>query len=277
MIYKLNIKFMANLFKKYKYCYIYKIINLINKKCYVGFHVTNLEYEKDFYYGSSETLDNAIKKYGEDNFIKGIIEYISINDWKEKEKYWIIKMNSHVSLGGYNLTWGGDGTLGFKMNSLSKEKLSNIARNRSEETKEKIKNSIKLKRNEINKSISKSLSGRKLYGKSLLSAQNAFLGKTHTMESKIKIGLKHKGKHLSQETKEKLKLINLGKHLSQETKIKISQFQKDKKLSAKTKQKISQSKIGVKRKTHICPFCQKEIGDGNFQRWHGINCKLKYI
>lgn len=103
---------MSNHVKDYKYYYIYKIINLINKKCYVGFHATNVEYENDSYYGSSITLDNAIRKYGPNNFIKGIIEYVTKENWKEKETYWIIKMNAHVSNGGYNLTFGGDGTLG---------------------------------------------------------------------------------------------------------------------------------------------------------------------
>jgi len=40
-------------------------------------------------------------------------------------------------------------------------------------------------------------------------------------------------------------------------------------------ERISQSKIGVKRKTKLCPYCNNEISDGNYERWHGNNCKLK--
>lgn len=71
----------------HKYYYIYKIVNLVNKKCYVGFHATNKEYNQDNYFGSSKTLDNAIAKYHSENFIMGIIEYINVDEWKEKEKY----------------------------------------------------------------------------------------------------------------------------------------------------------------------------------------------
>ena len=39
---------MGKISKVYKYYFIYKILNLANKKCYVGFHATNKEYDKDF-------------------------------------------------------------------------------------------------------------------------------------------------------------------------------------------------------------------------------------
>jgi hypothetical protein len=233
-----------------------------------------MEFDKDNYFGSGKTLKNAIKKYGDENFIMGIIEYINPNEWQEKERDWIKKMNSHTSLGGYNQTWGGDGTLGLKMEHSSKIKMANIARNRSDETKEKIKKSILLKRDEINKNISKALKGRKLSGNSLISAQTAFLGKTHTNETKQKIGLKHKGKKLSDETKLKLRIFNLGKKMSNETKTKISLKTKGKKKSEETKQKMSNGKKSIKRSTKICLYCQREISDGNFQRWHGEKCKM---
>jgi len=71
---------------KYKYYYIYMIKNLINGKKYVGMHATNKEFEKDTYYGSGNLLNSAIQKYGEDNFIFGILEYIEFKEWREKEK-----------------------------------------------------------------------------------------------------------------------------------------------------------------------------------------------
>jgi group I intron endonuclease len=259
---------MANLNGTYKYCYIYKIINLINKKCYVGFHVTNKEYDKDVYYGSSQLLKKAILKYGINNFVMGIIEYININEWQEKEKYWIKKMNSHVSYGGYNLTWGGDGTLGIKLKEETIIKLKSIVHKKmSEETKRKISKSSKGKPGWAK--------GRKLFGNALLSAQTAFSGKTHTDETKKKIGLKHKGKILSNETKLKLRNCNIGKLPSDETKEKISRANRGKIRTEESKKRYRLSKLGIKRPTKICPHCQREISDGNYSRWHGEKCKFK--
>jgi group I intron endonuclease len=113
---------MANLKNIYKYYFIYMIKNLLNNKCYIGFHASNKEYDKDNYYSSSKLLNKSIKKYGSQNFVMGIIEYVNVKNWKEKERYWIIKMNAHTSLGGYNLTWGGDGSLGLKWTEKSKHK-----------------------------------------------------------------------------------------------------------------------------------------------------------
>jgi group I intron endonuclease len=133
-------KIMSTLKNPYKYYFIYKTINLINKKCYVGFHATNEEYDE--YFGSGIMLNNAIKKYGIQNFIRGIIEYINPDEWQEKEQYWIKEMRSHINEWGYNLTYGGDGMLGNK---------------HTEETKEKIKSSNKKtwKNEELRKTHSK--------------------------------------------------------------------------------------------------------------------------
>lgn len=95
--------------EKYKFYYIYMTKNLINGKGYVGFHATNKEY--DNYLGSGKILNKAIKKYGKNNFIKGIIEYVNEENWKEKEIYWINELNTFNN--GYNLTKGGEGFLGI--------------------------------------------------------------------------------------------------------------------------------------------------------------------
>ena len=40
------------------------------------------------------------------------------------------------------------------------------------------------------------------------------------------------------------------------------------------KDKISATKTGIARKTKQCPYCFRQIADGNYSRWHGVNCKL---
>lgn len=53
------------------YHLVYKTINLINKKIYIGVHST--ENLNDGYLGSGTALKNAIKKYGKENFERHII------------------------------------------------------------------------------------------------------------------------------------------------------------------------------------------------------------
>jgi len=158
---------MAN-FKQtsYKYIYIYRIINLTNKKCYVGFHATNNEYEKDNYFGSGILIDKAIKKYGINNFVKGIIEYIDVKEWKEKELFWIKQMNSHLSKHGYNQTWGGEGSFGLIMSEESKEKCRIAAKNKpaiKEETRQKLADKAKERKmsDKCKAALIKSITGRK--------------------------------------------------------------------------------------------------------------------
>jgi len=47
------------------------------------------------------------------------------------------------------------------------------------------------------------------------------------------------------------------------------------KRTEESKRKMSESKMGIKRHVHECPHCKRQISDGNFQRWHGDNCKQK--
>lgn len=64
-----------------KYHFVYKTINLINGKWYIGKHSTyNLD---DGYLGSSQHLKSAIKKYGRENFIREILAFCD----SEQEAY----------------------------------------------------------------------------------------------------------------------------------------------------------------------------------------------
>jgi group I intron endonuclease len=199
---------MARLEKySYKYYFIYMIKNLINKKSYVGFHATNKEYWEDDYYGSSELLDKAILKYGMDNFIMGIIEYINPEEWQEKEKYWIREMKTHTKYKkGYNQTEGGDGTLGLKMSNDSKIRIS----------LSKMGNIISDK---IKEKISEKLKGRKSWNKNI---------------------------KCSDETKQKISKSNTGRIKSEEEKNNISERMKKNNPGARpeVRQKVSNSMKG---------------------------------
>ena len=87
--------------------YIYKIINKINNKIYIGQSEKDVNVE---YIGSGKILLKAIKKYGKANFNKEIIETCdSKEQLNEREKHWIKFYNSNNRKIGYNISIGGDG------------------------------------------------------------------------------------------------------------------------------------------------------------------------
>lgn len=160
------------------YNYIYLITNNLNGKNYVGKHSTNnLE---DGYMGSGKHLKRALQKYSKENFSKKILAYA---DTEEKlnwfECFYIKKY--HARTNGYNLTDGGDGTLGFTSPNKGK-KFGPL----SEEQKKKISEALKGK-------------------------PSNFKGKKMSEESKHKMSEALKGKKypnrkpLSEEHKQKLK------------------------------------------------------------------------
>lgn len=106
---------------------IYKITNKINGKIYVGKDLHN----NQNYYGSGILIQNAIKKYGIENFEKSILENCTDkNHLNQQEKYWIKYLNTQDRNIGYNIHGGGDGGDTFSgkhhtENSKSKSSESN--------------------------------------------------------------------------------------------------------------------------------------------------------
>ena len=98
--------------------YVYKIINCLNKKSYIGitknvaerfrYHKTryNKECKQEFI---NKPLYKAFRKYGIENF-KFIVLYsnLSINEAKQKEIELIKKFKTLTHEKGYNITKGGD-------------------------------------------------------------------------------------------------------------------------------------------------------------------------
>ena len=85
---------------------IYKTINLINKKFYIGKDSKN----NPRYLGSGIILNRAISKYGKENFIKEILEECStLIELSEREIYWIKELNATDTKIGYNIAVGGHG------------------------------------------------------------------------------------------------------------------------------------------------------------------------
>lgn len=104
-----------------KYYIVYKIINLLNGKVYIGVHQT--DDLNDDYVGSGKYLKRAIEKHGQENFIKEIIQcFDNPEDMFSLEKEMVneefVKRNDT-----YNLKEGGEGGWGY-VNKLPTSKKS---------------------------------------------------------------------------------------------------------------------------------------------------------
>lgn len=102
--------------QKHKYLFIYKTINLINGKIYVGQHQADkLEdgyigcgicYESDAQ--SNIFFHRAVRKHKYENFKREIIEFCeSREQLNEREIFWIRELSSQNSEVGYNINSGG--------------------------------------------------------------------------------------------------------------------------------------------------------------------------
>jgi group I intron endonuclease len=167
------------------------------------------------YMGSGKLIKKAIKKYGKDNFLKDILEEnIAKDELSLREIFWIKKLNTKIPC-GYNLTDGGEGTLGIKKTKqqIEKHRLTIIGKKASEETREKMRNSKigKKKSYEHSKNISKGLKGRKLSVDHVRKVAEGNRGKKLSEEHKRIISDFHKGRPTSEETKTKMSLANKDK------------------------------------------------------------------
>ena len=91
---------------------IYKTINLLNGKFYIGKHQT--ENIHDLYYGSGSLIKSAISKYGKKNFKKEIL-FVFDNELEmnEKEKE-LVNEELINQINTYNVGIGGEGGPHFK-------------------------------------------------------------------------------------------------------------------------------------------------------------------
>lgn len=104
-----------------KHHYIYKIINTINNRYYIGIHSTNnLD---DGYFGSGTALRAAIRKDGKENFIKEIISHHSNRDEALKSEAEIVNHTFLKDKNTYNIAFGGGSVkvLRSKMKELYSE------------------------------------------------------------------------------------------------------------------------------------------------------------
>lgn len=238
------------------YGYIYKTINLVNGKIYIGQHKAD-QFDPT-YLGSGKVLLNAVNKYGKESFICEILEWCETQSKiNSRERCWIKFYNSRDRNIGYNITEGGEGWKGVHHSEYTKQKISKAKTgchpNRdyviTEETRQKISRTLKAKhQSSWNKGIPmREVSKQKL--------REVNVGKKLSQETKQKMkGRKawNKGIPMTEEAKQHLREINTGKksNMSTEAKQRMSKRFTGRNnpnfggLKDETKEKISQSLIG---------------------------------
>lgn len=110
------------------YGYIYKTTNLVNGKIYIGQHKSNKFDPK--YKGSGVHFKNAIKKYGETNFITEMLDSSANNaaELNELEIYYIDKYNSRDPDYGYNIHCGGNVQMSVDINGTRMEYVTSVVK-----------------------------------------------------------------------------------------------------------------------------------------------------
>lgn len=117
---------------------IYKVTNTINNKVYIGFDSKWPNRQNEHKYNlnlRNQKLYCAIRKYGWNNFTWEVI-YQSKDGThclQVMESYFINEYDSFRN--GYNLTLGGEGSLGRLTNNITKNKISQALKNKPKSKK----------------------------------------------------------------------------------------------------------------------------------------------
>jgi group I intron endonuclease len=255
---------------------IYKTINLINGKFYIGQDSKN----NPAYLGSGTLLNAAIKKYGIENFKKEILEHCETkSQLNEREKYWI-KITDARNV-GYNIAEGGTG--GNTFNEEISKRVSDRSKGRklSKETIDKIRRT-KNERLQKDPTIYDMKDDQKIFLSKLHS------GKTISEEQKqaMRDGIKryHQSKNGDYSNlKGKCGFHMKGKTLSPEHRKKISEGNRGKKMSDEFVEKTRQRMTGKgnpmygRKNPHSEEYKQSMRGEGNhfYGKTHSNEAKQK--
>lgn len=202
---------------------IYKVTNLVNEKVYIGKTVQSLAGRKnkhlyDVRNNSNYLFHRAIRKYGEENFTWEIIDKCLFDEsLTVLEKHYIKEFHC-ITPKGYNLTEGGEGSLGFKHSPESIKKM--MGHGCSDETRKKISESSK--------------------------------NRKHSDETKRKISMAGKGRIVSAETRAKMSAKakghkrGLGRKFTPERCAQMSASRMGHAVSLESRAKISAARIRLK-------------------------------
>lgn len=184
---------------------IYKYINRVNNKVYIGQTMTSLReraQSNGSNYKGCPKFYGAIQKYGWDAFEAEIIDVAySVEEANEKEKYYIKYYKSTDDEFGYNIDFGGQNG---PVSEIAREKISEKVKERYTD---KTKNPMYGKKH--------SEESKKKQSEKKVGANNPMFGTTWTDVQRKNSGTKGKKLNLTEEHRTKLRkrMKNLGQKI----------------------------------------------------------------
>ena len=214
--------------------YLYEVTNLVNRKTYIGQHITdNLE---DGYLGSGQALKRAIKKYGKKNFKKEILLFARNQQALNILEMMAVTPEHCERRDNYNLREGGG----------SKGRLCSETKKRISAAKSGPKNHNY---------------GKKFSVETRTKMSRAKRGRVVTLEARMKQSQKMRGRKLTEE--HRAKMSRSSKRLKPTPQL----LEKMKKLYAKPFAPIRNKRTGevVLDGVNACEFCrERALNQPNF-------------
>jgi group I intron endonuclease len=229
---------------------VYAIVHTNSNRLYIGSsgnmvkrwtqHKSHLRHQ----HHSSQKLQRAWDKYGEDSFKFIVIEECNISELRTREQYWMDVFNSYEN--GFNGT-----KKALEHSEEVRARLSEMGKGRTLTAETKKKMSDSHKNNGVAPSVTQMHTS-----KARVKAAKAKLGRKHTDEAKAQMSKSRKGRGLglthtmSEESKKKLSLAKTGIKKSEEAKV---EMRKPKSEEAKKNMSIS-AKLRAAR-----PECRAQL------------------
>ena len=241
---------------------VYRIYHKGSMKSYVGKSMRPKERIQRHLSGrgNSPLLCRAIKKYGKDAFCVEILESAAPEAWLSKLEILHIRFFNSKTPNGYNLTDGGEGSMGMKISEETRQK------KKGRTPWNKGKAGVQAHSPETRRKISESLKGINTW----------MTGKKHSPETRKKMSETQKGRKHSPETRRKLSEANTGKKHSQDAREKMkghTAWNKGKTgiYSPETRRKLSEANTGKKHS----PATRQKISDAQKGRKHSQDAREK--
>ncbi len=170
---------------------IYKHTNIKNGKCYIGSSNKGIEKRwKEHVWQSVNNKTNmafhfAIRKYGAENFIGEVVWKCLPNERDECEAFFIEVNNSYHN--GYNSTFTGSTTFGWKHTDTGKQKISTKLKGRkcTDDTKAKLRAAQKILRETIDENGFSRMKNSRI--KQVKTSKNTVEGNGRTIEENSQI------------------------------------------------------------------------------------------
>lgn len=212
--------------------FVYKTINLINRKEYIGVHSTRKV--DDGYIGSGKLIRQAIEKYGKENFEYVVLaEFDTRQEALERERELVTPEyveQPHV----YNLRVGGEG------GSATGAGHPWAQRENAEDVRQKISDAQKgrpvpeWKRKQIAESLMGKYTGEK----------SGRFGKKASDETRRKLSEVGRGRKHTEEARRKISEGNKGKKMTEDQRARLSEARKGMRFSEEHRRHIAESKKG---------------------------------